>query len=312
MKNEKMSKKKLYIILLILILLLTNCTKNKETKFKKKDRAPDSINKLSDNIQDILKNVEKIEKIEDGTYIEKKDKEEDKKELKKEAETENGEANPGGDAEKGGDKEKGGETENSQVENPKDNMDKSEKDKEKDIEEKLEKSWEKIEEKLDDIHKKWNEFEVEGIKKGMTREEADLFRNSLNDLTKSIENKNVMDIYNFAAECFLNLSPIFNMYKDELKGEINQIKYITYKSYLMGMIKEEGKGQKLLADAEENINLIKIRIDEDDEEDEEELEKLEKLKLSILDMKKSLLKESISLNRIKKDVIIRNLEAINN
>lgn len=309
MKNEKMSKKKLYIILLILILLLTNCTKNKETKFKKKDRAPDSINKVSDNIQDILKNVEKIEKIEDGTYIEKEDKEEDKKELKKEVETENGEANSGGDPEKDGDTEKGGEKENIQVENSKDNMDKSEKDKEKDIEEKLEKSWEEIEEKLDDIHKKWNEFEVEGIKKGMTREEADLFRNSLNDLTKSIENKNVIDIYNFAAECFLNLNPIFNMYKDELKGEINEIKYIAYKSYLMGMMKEEKKGEELLADAEKNTNLIKIKIDENDEKT---LEKLEKLKLSIIDMKKSLSKESIVLNRIKKDVIIRNLDGINN
>lgn len=316
MKNRKLYISRLYIILVALILLLTNCTKNKEEiKFKKKDNAPDSISDVSDNIQDILKDTEKIEKILDGTYME------EEKEIKQEQQQEQQEI----EGNKGTEdklEEKQESQDVKQDQNSKDKEEKGDKPKE-DKEEKgdkkekeedkknedLKRFWEEIEDKLESAHEQWNDFESEGRKKGMTNENANEFRNSLNDLTKSIENKNIESIYNFGAECFLNLSTIFNLYKDELKGEINKIKYAVYKSYLMGMGKNIDKEQNILEDSEKNISLIRTKIKEDDKE---KLKSLEKLNLSILDMKKSFLKESIKLNRIKKDIIIKNLEELNN
>lgn len=314
MKTNKTYKNKLIILLLILILLLTNCTINKnDTKLKKKDRAPDSISDVSDNIQDILKNTEKIEMILDGTYIEKEEKKEKKEEEKKTEEgDESGESDDiGNKSEESKDPESEKQNEASKEEKKPDKaMESKTEEEEKDkINEDLKKFWEKTEDKLQDVHEKWNDFEAEGTKKGMTREDADDFSNSLNDLTKSIEEKNIANIYDFGAECFLNLSSIFNIYKDEIKGEINKIKYSVYKSYLMGVGKKNNKAETILEDGEKSISLIRSKTKE---EDEEKLKSLEKLNLSILDMKKSLSKDSIKLIRIKKDIIIKNLEELNN
>ncbi len=312
MKRDKYYKRKLYIILLLLILFSTNCSKSKEeVKYKKKDKAPDSISSVSDNIQDILKNTEKIEMLLDGTYIEKENKKRPDEKEKEKEDTNNSKME---ENKSQGEKD----TQNSEDKSLEDNtedVDKPKKDKEEKKENEDEKNkeskenWEKIQKKIEDIHQKWNDYENEGIKKGMTGEMADDFRNSLSELTKSIEDKNIEDIYNFAAECFLNLNPIFNLYQDEIKGEINKIKYAVYKSYLMGMNNKVNNGEVILEEGEKNINLIRIKIKEDDKE---KLKTLEKLNLSIMDMKKSLSKKSIRLNRIKKDVIMLNLEALNN
>lgn len=288
----------MYIIILIITVILTSCTNNKkEAEIIKKDRAPDSISDVSSNIQDILKNTEKIEQIIEGTYIEEETEEQ---KFKDEKSTDN--------MSKEKEKSDGNKDSNSN-----EDMNKSkESDKEKqknNINEELKKTWEEIEKKLEDTHEKWNSYESQGIKKGMTIENADLFRNSLNDLTKSIENKNIKDIYNFGAESFLNLSSIFNLYRDEIQGEIDKIRYVTYKSYLMAINKEISKGEIILEDGEKTINLLRLKIKEDDEK---KIKLLERLQSSVLDMKKSLSKESIKLNRIKKDVIIQNLRELNN
>lgn len=313
LKNRKLYTNKLYIILVCLVLLLTNCTKDKEEiKFKKKDKAPDSINDVSDNIQDILKNIGKIEKILDGTYIEeeKEEEKEKKQEKQEEQEMEESKTTESDSEEKEGSQNGKQDEETKNKEEKADKQNKENEEKEEDEKnEDLKRFWENIENKLESVHEKWNDFESEGTKRGMTDENANEFRNSLNDLTKSIENKNIESIYNFGAECFSDLSPIFNLYKDELKGEINKIKYAVYKAYLMGMDKDIDKGKNILEDSEKNISLIRAKIKEDDKE---KIKSLEKLNLSILDMKKSFLKQSIKLNRIKRDIIIKNLEEFNN
>ena len=67
-----MKKYKQYIVLLLIILFLTGCKsgKEKEGEIQKKEKAPSSLSDFSQGLQDILNDVEKVEKILDGTDIE--------------------------------------------------------------------------------------------------------------------------------------------------------------------------------------------------------------------------------------------------
>ena len=104
----------------------------------------------------------------------------------------------------------------------------------------------------------------------------------------------------------LELEPIFNLYKDEIKGSTSKIKYYTYQSYLNAMEGRKTKGQNLLEDLTGDLNQIRTKL----EKDEEKIKLLDKLNLSIESMKQALREDSIKLYRIKKDIIIKNISEL--
>lgn len=279
---------KIYIILLFIILFLTGCKAEKKqtSKIQKKDRAPSSLSDISQGIQDILKEIEDIEKNLDGTDIknnETKNKEKEEQQDQNEDKNNKDETNAKEDEKK--DKNK---------------------DKVLNRDDKLIDIWIKIDKKTEDIHNKWNLYEVEGIKKGISMEITDKLEGSLNSLTKSIEERNIANIYDYGSQSMLAISPIFHMYMDEIKGNINKIKYFVYQSYLKAV---EGKNKEawgLLENLGEDINQIRLKL----EKDEEKIKILDKSNLSIGDMQKALKEKSIKLYRIKKDIIIKNLDEL--
>lgn len=273
----------------LIILIGTGCKMEKKqtSKIEKKEKAPSSLSEISQGLQDLLKDVEEIEKILDGTSIEQKESQ-----MKEEEAAKQEKAKEGKDEEdtksKDEEKEQKDKPENSNKDN------------------KLIEVWINIDKKIEEIHNKWNLYEVEGIKKGIDVNGREELEEALNSLTKSIEERNIVNIYYHGSESMLQLSPIFNIYKDEIKGNINKIKSFVYQSYLKAIEGRRRDAENLLKDLGEDINQIRVKI----EEEEEKIKILDKTNLSIEDMKKSLNENSIQLYRIKKDIIIKNLDEL--
>lgn len=275
------------MVLLIIVISTSGCKmdKKQESKIEKIEKAPDSLSEVSKDIQDILKDIEIVEKVIDGTDKEDAKAKEQKKEEK--------------------DKE---ETEDESKKESEDKTESSDKPKEKFLEKdlKLLEQWEKIDKKIEEVHQKWNTYEPESMKKGATTDRTDKFSESINSLTKSIEARNIKEIYRFGSESMLNLKPMFDLYDDDIRGDINKLKYITYQSYLKAISGNTTQGISLLNETQEDIQKIKLKLEKKDSK----IEVLDKLELSMMDMAKSLKMKSISLIRIKKDIIIKNLEEL--
>lgn len=269
--------------------------KKQESKIEKIEKAPDSLAEVSEGLQKILKDIEIIEKVIDGTDIEDaKAKVQKEKEVEKEEQEQESQDKGKKESQDKGKKESENKTESQNKEKP------IEKD------EKLLKQWEKVDKKIKEVHEKWNMYQPESVKKGVTTDKTDKFGESINSLAKSIEMRNIKDIYNFGSESMLNLKPIFDLYPDEIKGDTNKLKYITYQSYLKFIDDKVTQSVSLLNEAPEDIQKIKLKLEKKDSK----IEILDKLELSIRDMSKSLKLNSINLIRIKKDIIIKNLEEL--
>ena len=306
-----MKRVKLSILFIAILFTLSGCkiTKNQSAKFEKKDKAPNYLRDISGELQDTLKNIEKIEKILDGTYVEEKPKENNHKHQestgekgKEQGQNQNSSNEKSGGQQGQGNSEGGSSKEDVNKESTKNKeQDKKEKDKEE-----LLKNWQEIDKKIEDIHKNWNDYEPEGIKKGATTEKTDSFRSSLNLLTKSVEERNIRKVYNYGSQTMLNLVPIMSLYRDEVGGEINKIKYAVYQAYINSLEGKNTKASDLLKSVEEDLDKMRLKFEKDDDK----VKILEKINLSIEDMRKSLSQKSVKLIRIKKDIIINNLEEI--
>ena len=265
----------------ILLLLLGCRSQGKEsTKIQQKDLAPKSLIEVSKDIDAIFKNTEQVEKILDGTYIQTtEEKKIPTQETKKESQNQSSQNQ---DSKQQSEAKTSQESEQNQIQS---------KDKEKD--ELLLKIWKSTDEKIEKVHTMWNTFEVEGLKKGTTKEKIDNFEKSLNFLTKSIENRNINEIYDYGSQTMFNLGPIYDIYIDDIRGDISRIKYSAYKAYLMSTQGKIKDALKLLSDTDEYISRINIKI----EKNNEKTKSIDKVKLSIGDMIKSLDQDSIKLFR---------------
>lgn len=278
-------KKIRFLAYMMIIFLLSGCTlqKQKVGKFEKKDRAPKSLGGISSGLQELLDHNKKIEELLDNTYIEEDKEKSDEKSEDEEKEDDN----------KKEDKEK-------PEEKPK------EKTEEEERREKLKKTWQAMDKKIEELHKEWNKYEGEAIKKGGNPDKMAKFSESLNLLTKAIENRKVSDVYNYGSLSMQNISQAFDLYKDEIWGEINKIKYASYQSYLKFISGQFTLATRLLEDSREEISKIRLKLEKDDSK----IKLLDKVNLSIGDMQKSFKENSLKLVRIKKDIIINNLEEL--
>lgn len=272
-----------YIILFLVILFLTGCKseKQKETQIEKKDKAPSSLSDFSQGLQETLNDVEQIEKILDGTDIEMNE-ENDNKDKSNSEKGKNEEKDEGKEEEKGQEKDKE-EKENKLLEN-----------------------WTNIDKNIENLHGKWDLYGIERKEKGISTSIREELEERLNSLTKAIEERDIINIYEYGSQTMLELEPVFNLYKDEIKGNTNKIKYYTYQSYLNVMEGRKTKAQNLLEDLTGDLNQIRTKLDKD----EEKIKMLDKLNLSIESMKVALREDSVKLYRIKKDIIIKNINEI--
>lgn len=294
-----MFRNRYVIISLIFILLITGCKREqKQTEFILKDKAPDSINKLSDGIDDMLKSLGDIEKLNLDIPIS-----DDKKDKKIQSENK---------ASSQGDKTKQNESstqeQNSQSSSDKDannNQQTSSQNLSKD--EQIKMLWDSIHSKLEEIHINWNDFEPDGLKKGATTQTGEKFQTAFNRMTKAVENKSIIEIYDYASQSLKNLKPFYDLYKDEIGGDISVLKYIAYAAYTMAINGDIVGAGEMLSDKEENMNKIRLIMTKKDEK-----QAVDKVSMSLSDFKNSLPEKSRILFMIKKDIIIDNLKSLKN
>ena len=294
-----MFRNRYVIISLIFILLITGCKKQqKQTEFIIKDKAPDSINKLSDGIDDMLKSLGDIEKLnlDIPTSDDKKD-EEIQSANKASSQGDKAKQSQGGTQEQSSQSSSDKDANNNQQTSPQ-NLPKDEQ---------IKILWDSIHSKLEEIHINWNDFEPDGLKKGATTQTGEKFQTAFNRMTKAVENKNIIEIYDYASQSLKNLKPFYDLYKDEIGGDISVLKYTAYGAYTMAINGDIVGAGEMLSDKEENINKIRLKMTKQDEK-----QAVEKVSMSLADFKNSLPENSRTLFMIKKDIIINNLKALKN
>lgn len=295
-------KNKILIITLISLLLVGCRGKDHVNKLKEMDMAPKSFTELNRGIQNILDEVGQIEKIEMGI-----DSTEEKLDTEKYGEM-NTDSEPQQSEESGqsqNQEEEGGGKEGENQSSPQPIKEKKD-NKEEDKQKKVESIWNKIDKSLEEVHSSWNDYEVEGVRKGATDDKGVAFESSLNKMTKAVENRDILGIYDYGSQSIFNLKPYYDLYSDEIGGEVGKIKYMVYQYYISGILKNTVRAQSIISDYEENINKIRVKIDNDKNKTKE----LDKIIFGLKSLPQSLEEDSKRLLLIKKDVLIENLNAL--
>lgn len=316
-------KKRNIILYIVLLILLLGCTKldNDEISLKQEDKIPESLEELNRSLDEILANLGELEKIELNIDNLEEDNEDNEKpdNIQENSENKDEEINMKENYEENKDEEismdendeennnEGNNEEiNSNSKNNGENDKKSTNENEESIKsEKTKKTWDKIDNTLEEVHYLWNIYEVEGIKKGGSSEKANQFNNSINKMTKAIENKDIMEIYDYASQGFLNLKPFLDLYTDDYKGEIAEIKYAIYQYYLEATNGNKSVALRVIRDKDENIQKIKSKIKDDDEEKNKNLDRVSYILKNLVN---SLNEDSKRLYMIKKDTAIENIK----
>ncbi|NLJ77876.1 MAG: hypothetical protein GX329_00790 [Tissierellia bacterium] len=168
--------------------------------------------------------------------------------------------------------------------------------------------WKTIDEKIEKLHKDWNAYESKGIKKGANIEKGQNLKKNLNSFTRSIENRNITSIMDDGSKTLFSLSHYFDLYRDEILGDLARMKYIAYQAYLKAEGKDLKEASRLLGTADGYMTNLRQKLDKD--RDKGKMELLEKLSLSIGDMKQSLGGTGMKLLEVKRDIILENIEEL--
>ena len=173
-------------------------------------------------------------------------------------------------------------------------------------EEKLNKLWMEMNKSVKEIHGQWNNYEIEATKKVGSSDGAERLEESLNNITLAIENKDVYSIINNGSQMFLYLAPFFDLYKDEIKGDLCKIKYYVYQSYLIGESGELDRAKEVLYECEPHLTSLRHKLGKD----ENKMKAFEKLSFSIRDLEGVLKENNSNLLTIKRDIILDNIKQL--
>ena len=302
-----MRKRNIILLIIILTFIVLGCSKenDREAEIKQDDKTPESLQKLNKSLDETFDKLGEIERIDlDIDLKEEGEKEEeneyvngDKNQENNGNEEENNNNESNEDSEDNNEEESNNEGDNDldpKKENDKEEFIKSEKTKE---------LWTDIDKLIEEIHSFWNIYEVEGIKKGGSSEKANQFDDSINKLTKAVEDKNIMYIYDYGSQALLNLKPFLDLYVDDYKGEIAEVKYGIYQYYLRVIYNKNNNPLEVIQDKDENIQRIKSKV----EEDEEKIKELDRISYALKNLANSLEEDSKRLYIIKKDMVIKSI-----
>ena len=101
------------------------------------------------------------------------------------------------------------------------------------------------------------------------------------------------------------MASFFDLYKDEIKGDLSRIKYAIYQAYLIEENNIEN-AKKILDSTGENITRLRQKLGKD----KEKVNRLDKLSLAIEDMKQSLNEDNKKLLELKRDIVINNIKLL--
>ena len=171
--------------------------------------------------------------------------------------------------------------------------------------EELAKRWSQIDTKMEKIHGDWNDYEVESMKKGEIRKKERLLK-EFKFIYHRVENRNIPKIMDMGSKTINSLASFFDLYKDEIRGDLSRIKFAAHQAYLNAAKGNVSNANKLLNSTEDYVTRLRQKLDKDKAKEKT----LDKLSLAIADMKQSLNEKSIKLLVIKRDIILENIKAL--
>lgn len=291
-------RKKFYLVLaIILSIILSSCmgSNEKGKELEKKEKAPETLSKVSEGLDNLLSAVDSIEelmKLSESEFqaIHLKEQQSEKKNQQ-----DQGQSNEGN--------QQNGQQQNQSQQNQNQGQN-SENQSARTKDQELIMRWRKIDKDLEEIHKSWNSYEVEAMNKGATVEKGEEFKRNLNSLTVAVENRDIVSILDTASKAFNSLATFFDLYKDEVRGELSRVKYSVHQAFILAQNGNKEEANKLLTETQEHTSRMRQKLKEDKMKD------LEKLSLAINDMQKALDSNSIELLKIKRDIAIENIKSL--
>lgn len=302
-----MDKKIKIFLYLFVLMILVGCKSKSYNKeiLKKQDIAPKTLKELSSEIDSIMKLVGEIERI--SLDIEGKDDKENKDESKgeeKKAPNNEGGSNEGEE----GTKEGTISTQEAKEPSKEDAKAKYEAQKQDIKDKKIEDKWKEIDSKIEGVYSLWNEYGVKGVKKGATAENTKEVELSLNKLIKGIEDRQTLTVYNYGSKSFKALEPFYAFYKDEIGGEVLSLKYILYQYYINAVKGSSNTANMYIENSEEYLNKIRLKL----EDNKGDKEKIDRISFTFKSLSDALEEDSRRIFILKKDLLIKNLNSLEN
>lgn len=305
-------KRKVLILCLIILFLLSSCTKKEEsTEMKEnKEKIPEELTQVQENVGKVIEEIEKImEEEEKPIFVEEKDKKEEEDSEKEQDSQQQGQ---GSDSSSGGQSEgqSGGSqgSENPQSVIPPEEKTYEEKKEEEKIKkyEKIEKNWMDLSKTIEKIHTNWGKYKVKAMEKGINTDTISQTENHLNNLTIAVGKKEKINSLKQSDKLIFSLGNYFDLYKGNIEGDLNRITYIAREIYLYALEEDFEKAKQVSKEYESYFSMLrqKINIEKKDEKH------LYTLEISIKDLINSLNYKDINLVKIKRDVVLDNIEKI--
>ncbi|SCG82274.1 hypothetical protein DW1_0665 [Proteiniborus sp. DW1] len=283
------------LVLAVVIFIPSSCTKKQEKpKLQtEEEKIPEKLKNMQEKNEDIIEQIEKI--------LEEMKKPEEPKKLEQKEQQQQGQSSQQG-SEDGGNK-KGGSEGGSQ---PKTSEKSDEQEKQKTKEQKIEEMWTKVKKTSEEIHNSWGDYEILAIENGIKKQELTKFEETINKLTISIDKKKIEESLVYSNDITYDMAPFFDLYKGNHEGELMRLRYFIRQVLLYGMQGEWDKSEETITQAEESMNTARAKI----KLEKEDQKLMEKLGLSIANMKTSIPMKNVELLKIKRDIVLKNVDEI--
>ncbi|MBS4534515.1 hypothetical protein GOQ29_02680 [Clostridium sp. D2Q-14] len=299
--------KKILIYFILALIILSSCG-NKEEKpnaNNDKEKVPEELGKMQENSKTIIEDIEGImKKTEEPIFVETK------KEEKKEGQEDQSEGSES-EGQGGGQEESGGGQQQGQQQPPEPTEEKSyeEKKKEENIkkQEEIEKMWMKLELIVSGVHTSWNNYKISAMEGGVNTKSLEATDKALNNLTINVGNKEIMTSLKEINKLIFSLANFFDIYKGHIDGDLNRLYYTASEVYIQSLEESWDKAQKVASEYEEYFSMLRQKIDLE-KKDEKYLNKLE---VSMKDLIDSLQYQDPNLVKIKREVVLQNIEKLN-
>ena len=291
-----MKFKKYIIFSLLGLMIMTSCAE--EAQKPKSQDAKEQVNKSLEKIQGdtetLIEDIEKIMEISKKpiTVMEDEKKKEDNPD------------NPQNDQENS----ESSESQKKESEDKKKEKTYEEKKRDELIKrkEEAEKSWMKAYEQVKKLHNQLNDYKIIAIKDGANDKAIASLDNAINNLTIAIENKNELESLIRANHVTFSLANFFDMYKGNIEGDLNRIRYSSREVYIESLKDDFKKAKEEGQKSPEYYTRLsqRIKLDKEDEK------MLDMLNLSIKDLINVIQYNNKELIKVKRDVVLKNIDAI--
>lgn len=307
----------LFFIFILVLGCITGCSKifnrfqeesNEESQNDKK--SPPKI--LSSMEEETDKIIEQIQQVKDQRADMERQKESEEKQgaEKEEQQTKDqnqeekgkqGEEESGGE---GSDKEKQNQEEQKSSNEQQDQGEKQDQQQKKEDQQPPKVDWVSIEKTIENLHKNWNNYEVQAQKDGASQNLLESYELQLDTLTNWAMSHNENETLKAANELSQYYAKFFNLYKHQAPPDIKDIRYNVRQIIIQATEDNWSEIDDRLQNISESWEIAKSRMEKPDKELNQKIE------AAIEDFSRVTHQQNYILVKLKGDILLKNLQEI--